>query len=48
VQGFEALHLAGEPRACVGRYDEGEQRWSLTTSTANPHRIRLLLSQRWR
>jgi len=34
-----------EPRACVGRYDEGEQRWSLTTSTANPHRIRLLLAE---
>lgn len=40
--------LAGnplEPRACLGAYDDGEQRWSLTTSTANPHRIRLLLAE---
>jgi carbon-monoxide dehydrogenase large subunit len=34
-----------EPRACVGAYHDGEQRWSLTTSTANPHRIRLLLAE---
>ncbi len=40
--------LAGsplEPRACLGSYDDGEQRWNLTTSTANPHRIRLLLAE---
>ena len=40
--------LAGnplEPRGCLGAYHEGEQRWSLTTSTANPHRIRLLLAE---
>lgn len=40
--------LAGnplEPRTCLGAYDEGEQRWSLTSSTANPHRIRLLLAE---
>lgn len=34
-----------EPRACIGEYHEGEQRWSLLTSTSNPHRIRLLLAE---
>lgn len=40
--------LAGnplEPRAAVGTYDEGEGRWHLISSTANPHRIRLLLAE---
>ncbi len=34
-----------EPRTCLGRFDEGTQRWHLTSSTANPHRIRLLLAE---
>lgn len=34
-----------EPRTCVGRYDRATQRWHLTTSTSNPHRIRLLLAE---
>jgi carbon-monoxide dehydrogenase large subunit len=34
-----------EPRTCVGAYLPGEERWYLTTSTANPHRIRLLLAE---
>ena len=34
-----------EPRTCIGRYDMAMQRWHLTTSTANPHRIRLLLAE---
>lgn len=34
-----------EPRAALGWYEEGEQRWRLVTSTANPHRIRLLLAE---
>ena len=40
--------LAGnplEPRTCLGAYLEGDQRWFLTTSTSNPHRIRLLLAE---
>ena len=40
--------LAGnplEPRTCLGTYHQGEQRWGLITSTANPHRIRLLLAE---
>ena len=40
--------LAGnplEPRTCLGRFDEGTQRWHLVSSTANPHRIRLLLAE---
>lgn len=34
-----------EPRACLGHFQEGTQRWHLTSSTANPHRIRLLLAE---
>ena len=34
-----------EPRTCIGTYHEGEQRWHLTSSTSNPHRIRLLLAE---
>lgn len=34
-----------EPRTALGWYEEGEQRWNLVTSTANPHRIRLLLAE---
>lgn len=40
--------LAGvpmEPRTCIGSYDTAEGRWRLTSSTANPHRIRLLLAE---
>jgi carbon-monoxide dehydrogenase large subunit len=40
--------LAGnplEPRTCLGQYFEGEGRWQLISSTANPHRIRLLLAE---
>ncbi|MDR5652432.1 xanthine dehydrogenase family protein molybdopterin-binding subunit [Xinfangfangia sp. LG-4] len=40
--------LAGvpmEPRTCVGRFDPADGRWHLTSSTANPHRIRLLLAE---
>ena len=40
--------LAGnplEPRTCVGAYLEAERRYQLTSSTANPHRIRLLLAE---
>ena len=45
---IRSQRLAGsplEPRACLGAYSEGDQRWSLITSTANPHRIRLLLAE---
>ena len=45
---IRSQRLAGnplEPRTCLGRFDEGAQRWHLTTSTANPHRIRLLLAE---
>ena len=34
-----------EPRTCIGDYHVGQERWHLTTSSANPHRIRLLLAQ---
>lgn len=34
-----------EPRTCLGHFHEGTQRWHLTSSTANPHRIRLLLAE---
>lgn len=34
-----------EPRAAIGVYQEGEGRWQLTSSAANPHRIRLLLAE---
>lgn len=34
-----------EPRNCVGRYDPADGRFHLTSSTANPHRLRLLLSE---
>lgn len=34
-----------EPRAAIGEYDLGEQRFRLITSTANPHRIRQLLAE---
>lgn len=34
-----------EPRTCIGRYDAADDRLHLTTSTANPHRLRLLLSE---
>lgn len=34
-----------EPRTYIGDYHEGEQRWTLVTSTSNPHRIRLLLAE---
>lgn len=40
--------LAGvpmEPRTCIGSYDTADGRWHLTSSTANPHRIRLLLAE---
>lgn len=40
--------LAGnplEPRACLGAWHEAEHRYHLTSSTANPHRIRLLLAE---
>lgn len=45
---IRSQRLAGsplEPRTCIGAWDEGTQRWLLTTSTANPHRIRLLLAE---
>jgi aerobic carbon-monoxide dehydrogenase large subunit len=45
---IRSQRLAGsplEPRTCLGRYDEGTQRWHLVSSTANPHRIRLLLAE---
>ena len=34
-----------EPRTCIGAYYEADQRYHLTSSTANPHRIRLLLAE---
>ncbi|MGD9865408.1 MAG: xanthine dehydrogenase family protein molybdopterin-binding subunit, partial [Pseudodonghicola sp.] len=34
-----------EPRVCLGSYDQGDLRWHLTSSTANPHRIRLILAE---
>jgi aerobic carbon-monoxide dehydrogenase large subunit len=33
-----------EPRGCIGEYDEGTGRYTLTTSTQNPHGIRHGLS----
>lgn len=45
---IRSQRLAGsplEPRTCLGRYDEGTERWHLVSSTANPHRIRLLLAE---
>ncbi|MGE0315415.1 MAG: xanthine dehydrogenase family protein molybdopterin-binding subunit [Lautropia sp.] len=45
---IRSQRLAGnplEPRACLGVYQQAERRWSLITSTANPHRIRLLLAE---
>ena len=40
--------LAGnpiEPRGCIGHYDAASGRYDLRSSTANPHRIRLLLAE---
>jgi aerobic carbon-monoxide dehydrogenase large subunit len=34
-----------EPRTCIGSYDPGDGRWRLISSTANPHRIRLILAE---
>lgn len=34
-----------EPRGCLAYYDFGEDRYHLHSSTANPHRIRLLLAE---
>lgn len=34
-----------EPRGCLAHYDFGEDRYHLYSSTANPHRIRLLLAE---
>ncbi len=34
-----------EPRVAIGRRDEADDRLHLTTSTANPHRIRQLLAE---
>lgn len=34
-----------EPRNCIGHYDPADGRFHLTSSTANPHRLRLLLSE---
>lgn len=34
-----------EPRVCLGAWDDGDQRWQLISSTANPHRIRLILAE---
>jgi carbon-monoxide dehydrogenase large subunit len=34
-----------EPRGCLAFYDFGEDRYHLHSSTANPHRIRLLLAE---
>jgi carbon-monoxide dehydrogenase large subunit len=34
-----------EPRGAIGEYDAREGRYRLITSTANPHRIRLLLAE---
>ncbi len=45
---IRSQRLAGnplEPRACIGSYHVGQERWHLTTSGANPHRIRLLLAE---
>lgn len=45
---IRSQRLAGnplEPRVCIGSYDLGRERWQLRTSTANPHRIRLLLAE---
>jgi aerobic carbon-monoxide dehydrogenase large subunit len=33
-----------EPRGCIGEYDEGSERYTLTTSTQNVHGIRQILS----
>ncbi len=33
-----------EPRACIGEYDVARDRYTLTTTTQNPHVIRLLLA----
>ncbi len=45
---IRSQRLAGnpiEPRTCIGAYDMGQARWHLTSSAANPHRIRLLLAE---
>ena len=45
---IRSQRLAGnplEPRTCIGSYDVGQERWHLTTSGANPHRLRLLLAE---
>ena len=45
---IRSQRLAGnplEPRTCIGSYDIGQERWHLTTSGANPHRLRLLLAE---
>jgi len=34
-----------EPRGCIGSYDAGEGRYTLTTSTQNPHWVRNILAQ---
>lgn len=45
---IRSQRLAGnplEPRAALGAYNPGDGRWHLTSSAANPHRIRLLLAE---
>ncbi|MCY4547439.1 MAG: xanthine dehydrogenase family protein molybdopterin-binding subunit [Defluviicoccus sp.] len=45
---IRSQRLAGnplEPRTCIGSYHVGQERWQLTTSGANPHRLRLLLAE---
>ena len=40
--------LAGnplEPRNCIGHFNEGAQQYQLRSSTANPHRIKLILAE---
>lgn len=45
---IRSQRLAGnplEPRTCIGAYQEADKRYHLTSSTANPSRIRLLLAE---
>ena len=39
------IGAALEPRCSIGWYDTHDQRWTLTTSTQNPHGVRRLLAE---
>jgi len=39
------IGAALEPRCSIGWYDASDERWTLTTSTQNPHSVRRLLAE---